>query len=294
MSEELRILVVDDEITVCNSCIKTLIQEGYAVDYSLNGEEALKKIAIGNYDLVITDLKMPKVDGMQLLRTVKARWPEVNVIMITGYGTIRSAVEAMKLGAFDYVSKPFTSEELAGVAARALGLTKLRREEKVPILYPPLIFDDVKLIDLENMWCIPEHAWAGIGKDNTVKIGLDSVYRRLIGGKIRKLKLPQVGKHLKQGEACVVITVKGSRDADSQKEAKHNLWCPVSGMVMEINNDVQKDLSLLAKSPYGRGWLVRLEPSNLEEDLRNLKPFTESIGGRAAQKHFKRVISNLD
>jgi len=294
MSEELRVLVVDDEIAVCNSCMKTLTREGYTVDYSLNGEEALKKIAIGNYDLVITDLKMPKVDGMQLLRTVKARWPEVNVIMITGYGTIRSAVEAMKLGAFDYVSKPFTSEELAGVTARALGLTKLRREEKVPILYPPLIFDDIKLIDLENMWCIPEHAWAEIRKDHTVQIGLDTVYRRLIGGKIGKLKLPQVGKQLKQGDACAVITVKGSRDTDSPKEAQHNLWCPVSGMVVETNKDVQNDLSLLTKSPYGLGWLVRVEPSNLEEDLRNLIPFTESIGGRAAQKHFKRVANNRD
>ena len=59
MAEELRVLVVDDEVAVCNSCIKTLTQEGYVVDHSLNGEEALKKIASDNYDLVITDLKMP-------------------------------------------------------------------------------------------------------------------------------------------------------------------------------------------------------------------------------------------
>lgn len=292
MSEELKVLVVDDEITVCKSCMKTLIQEDYVVDYSLNGEDALKKIAVSSYDLVITDLKMPKVDGMQLLRTVKARWPEVNVIMITGYGTIRSAVEAMKLGAFDYVSKPFTSEELAGVAARALGLTKLRREEKVPVLYPPLIFDDVKTEDLENMWCIPEHTWAKIRKDHTVQIGLDTVYRRLIGDEIGSLELPQIGKHLVQGEACVVITMKYPKDIEPSKAARHNLWCPIGGVVMEINNDVQKDLSLLAKSPYGRGWLVRLEPLNLEEDLRNLKPFIESIGGRAARKHFKRADSS--
>ena len=159
MTKEQRVLVVDDEIAVCNSCMKTLSREGYAVDYSLNGEEALKKISASSFDLVITDLKMPKVDGMQLLRTVKTRWPEVNVIMITGYGTIRSAVEAMKLGAFDYVSKPFTSEELAGVAARALGLTEIHRTEKPPLFYFPSAFVDLTFDDLENMWCIPEHAW---------------------------------------------------------------------------------------------------------------------------------------
>jgi CheY-like chemotaxis protein len=290
MAEELRVLIVDDEIAVCNSCMKTLSREGYAVDYSLSGEEALNKIAIGNYDLVITDLKMPKVDGMQLLRTVKGRWPEVNVIMITGYGTIRSAVEAMKLGAFDYVSKPFTSEELAGVAARALGLTTIHREKEAPILYLPTIFGDLKIEDLESMWCIPEHAWIMICKDRTVRIGLDAVYRRLIGSEISAIELPRVGKHLKQGEACVVMTAKGTIDKESLKEARHNLWCPLGGIVVETNNEVQKDLSLLARGPYSRGWLVRLEPSNLEEDLRNLKPFTESIGGRAAQKHLKKRI----
>ncbi len=287
MAEELRVLVVDDEITVCNSCMKTLSREGYKVDYSLNGAEALKKIAGGNYDLVVTDLKMPKVDGMQLLRTVKARWPEVNVIMITGYGTIRSAVEAMKLGAFDYVSKPFTSEELAGVAARALGLTKLHREDETPILYLPVIFGDLKTEDLESMWCIPEHAWIRIGKDHTVQIGLDAVYCRLIGGGIATIELPQVGKDLKQGEACVVMTTK---DTNSSKEAQHNLWCPLGGCVLKTNDDVQKDLSLLTKSPYSQGWLVRLEPSNIDEDLKTLKPFTESIGGRAAQRYLKKIV----
>ena len=236
---------------------------------------------------------MPKVDGMQLLRTVKARWPEVNVIMITGYGTIRSAVEAMKSGAFDYVSKPFTSEVLAGVAARALGLTSIHREKKTPILYLPTIFEDLNKEDLGNMWCIPEHAWVMKCEDGTCKIGLDAVYYRLMGKGITTVELPEVGNTIKQGEACVVLTAKGREDIESLREVKHNLWCPLSGVIVKINDDLKNNLLLLKKSPYSQGWLISLKPSNMEEDLENLKPFKESIGGNAAQKHLNRVFSSV-
>jgi CheY-like chemotaxis protein len=285
--EEVRILVVDDEALVCNSCSKTLSHEGYYVDCALNGEEAQIKIASSRYDLVITDLKMPKVDGMELLRTVKKRWPEISVVMITGYGTIRSAVEAIKLGAFDYIPKPFTSEELAGVASRALGFTKMLREES-PVLISPSAFGDIRLEDLDKMWCIPEHAWARIRPDGMGEVGLDAMYRRLIGGLITNLEIAPLHKSIRQGEACARITVKQSSDSSVPKEACHNVWCPIGGVVKEIHQEACEDLALLEKSPYCRGWLLRIEPSNFEEDVKNLKRFAESIGGRIAKKQIEK------
>ena len=284
MTREIRVLVVDDEVGVCNSCMKTLSREGYQVDCALDGQAALDQMAASRYDLVVTDLKMPKIDGMQLLKTVKARWPEVSVVMITGYGTIRSAVEAIKAGAFDYLPKPFTSELLAGVAARALGLTELLRDERKPLLYQPGVFGDLTLEDLDAMWCMPEHSWARIAADGTVRVGLDAVYRRLLGGEIGTIELSAPDTLLKQGEACARITVARANSLSIAGRATHTLWCPVGGKVIEANPQIDRDRSLLAGSPYVRGWLLRLEPSSLEADLRSLTPFDQSICGRVARK----------
>jgi len=286
MEKMIRILVVDDEIGICNSVAKTLSRAGYIIDYSLNGEEAIKKIALTNYHLVITDLRMPKIDGMQLLKTVKSRWPEVNVIMITAYGTIRSAVEAIKLGAYDYIPKPFTSEELVGVVVRALELTKMRYDGVKPAAFLPTIeLSLIKLEDLKNMWCIPEHSWAKICEEGTVLVGLDAMYYRLIGGDITNLEFPDLDKTIKQGEACVRITVKQSTSSLPSGLTCHNLWSPVSGTVIDVNQEVLSNLLLIAKSPYVQGWLIRMKPSNWPEDMKNLSPFKESICGRVIEKH---------
>lgn len=105
-----RILVVDDEVVVCNSVRKIL--KGYEVDYAVNAEDAMDKLVTQKYGLVLLDLRLPTVSGMELLKTVRLEWPETKVIVITGYGSIESAVESTKLGVLDYITKPFTPEEL--------------------------------------------------------------------------------------------------------------------------------------------------------------------------------------
>jgi DNA-binding NtrC family response regulator len=121
-----RILVVDDEETVCQSIKKILTRKGYSVDNALNVEEAVKKINDLQFDLVITDLMMPKTSGMELLKIVRDHYPELEVIMITGYASIESAVNATKLGASHYLPKPFTPDELNEVTEKVL----LRHKEK--------------------------------------------------------------------------------------------------------------------------------------------------------------------
>ncbi len=115
-----RILVVDDEMIVCESCERILIEEGHTVDIALSGKEALTKMKEHPYDIVITDLKMPGIDGMEVLKTVRKDYPDTLVIMITGFSTVETAVEAMKLGAFDYIPKPFTPDEVTVVVGKAL------------------------------------------------------------------------------------------------------------------------------------------------------------------------------
>ena len=115
-----RILIVDDEVIVCESGERILVEEGYTVDIALSGKEALQKMREHPYDVVITDLKMPGIDGMEVLKTVRKEFADTLVIMITGYSTVETAVEAMKMGAFDYIPKPFTPDEVAVVVRKAL------------------------------------------------------------------------------------------------------------------------------------------------------------------------------
>ncbi|GAB4390173.1 MAG: sigma-54 dependent transcriptional regulator [Thermodesulfovibrionales bacterium] len=123
-----RILVAEDEEITLKHLLRTLQAEGYEAEGTGNGLEALKKIESDGFDLLIADVKMPGMNGMDLLARVKESRPEVEVIMVTGYGSIGSAVEAMKQGAYDYVPKPFDLDELVLKVGKTLEQKALRRE----------------------------------------------------------------------------------------------------------------------------------------------------------------------
>ncbi len=123
-----RILVVDDEQGMRDFLSIMLKKEGYDVVAAENGEHALKAIHAEIYDLVITDVKMPRVDGIEVLRTVKEISPETVVIVITAFATTDTAVQAMKLGAYDYITKPFKVDEIKLIIQKALEKHHLRKE----------------------------------------------------------------------------------------------------------------------------------------------------------------------
>lgn len=115
-----RILVIDDEEIVRISCRKCLTPEGYEVDVAGNGADGLRLARENHYDLIFTDLKMPDMDGMEFLMTMKEMQPEARVIMITGYSTVEHAEEATRLGAYNYIEKPFTPDTLIAAVKEAL------------------------------------------------------------------------------------------------------------------------------------------------------------------------------
>jgi DNA-binding NtrC family response regulator len=123
-----RILVVDDEEIILQSCLRILGNGGYRVETASDGLEALRKLVDGGYDVLILDIMMPNMDGMEVLRRVKEQHPDIDVIMITGLSQIDTAVQSMKLGAFDYISKPFDPDELKLVVQRALERRRLLQE----------------------------------------------------------------------------------------------------------------------------------------------------------------------
>ncbi|MGE4490429.1 MAG: sigma-54-dependent transcriptional regulator [Kiritimatiellales bacterium] len=115
-----RILIVDDEPTILNLLNKILIGQGYDATPASNGEKALQLLQTERFDLMISDINMTPINGMELLRKAAESYPEMGVIMLTAYGTVATAVEAMKQGAFDYITKPFKLDELVLTVQRAL------------------------------------------------------------------------------------------------------------------------------------------------------------------------------
>jgi DNA-binding NtrC family response regulator len=123
-----QILIADDEDIVIQSCLRILSKDTFQIDVARNGLEAIEKIVENSYDMLILDIMMPKMTGMEVLQRVKETYPDIDVIMITGLNQIETAVEAMKLGAFDYLPKPFDPEELEMVVNRALEHRQLLQE----------------------------------------------------------------------------------------------------------------------------------------------------------------------
>ena len=119
MKEHVKILVADDEAMMRNLILKILESEGYQVTVVSSGNEALEKLKAEKYDLLLTDVKMPGMTGFDLLKQVKVEWPEMAIIIMTGYGDAYSVKEALLLGADEYLSKPFKSQEVTLIVERA-------------------------------------------------------------------------------------------------------------------------------------------------------------------------------
>jgi Nif-specific regulatory protein len=130
-----KILVADDEQNLRRVLTALLRRDGHTVVQAANGAEAIDQLA--NVDVVITDLRMPGCDGMEVLRTASRSFPHVPVIMITAYGSVGQAVEAIKAGAFDYIEKPFEQDQIKIIVDKAIGQAAANREAPQPVLYVP-------------------------------------------------------------------------------------------------------------------------------------------------------------
>lgn len=243
------ILVVDDEINVCKSIKNAILQENYSIETALSGEEAMEKSKSGHFDLVISDLMMPGMSGLDLLKALKEWRPEIKVIMVTGYPTIRTAVESIRMGAFDYIPKPFTPNELRSLTARALAKTeKTGRVEKKPVLPSGLHY-------------MIGHTWLRKEEGQTATVGIVHDYLVTIKA-IQAVDLPDINQIVRQGEACAKIICKDG--------GIHQIWAPAGGAVLEINELLRKNPEILFSSPYNQGWIFKITPTNLKEDLQGL------------------------
>lgn len=259
MKSNLNVLVVDDEQIVLDSAERTLRHDDYRVLKALSAQEALEIMKKEDIHIVLTDLMMPEMDGLELMQAVKKEYPDLPIIMITGYATINTALQAMQLGAFDYVAKPFTKAELRGVVQRAAHLVGgeapsskegAAEAEEAGETKPAKAFKG-----------IGGHTWMMREEDGNVLIGVERPFLKMIG-RIQTVDMPAKGDQLRQGSVCLQIFTADLRS--------HVLWSPLSGTVTEVNEKVLENPHQTLKDPYGEGWLLRIEPSSFDRDAKVL------------------------
>lgn len=265
-----RILAVDDEAIVLDSFRKILVAAGYAIDTVESGREALGLVQKNKYDFVFTDLKMPEMDGLDVVKGVKHFSPDSDVVVITGYATIESAVNAMKYGAMDYVQKPFTEDELVEFTKKCL----IRRQDQIQ----KKVSTTVRVAATERprahefglpggVFISTGHVWTSLSVPGMVRLGMDDFARKMIG-RIEGINLPAKGAAIKKGDVLFSILQSG-RNAEFHS--------PVTGIVQDVNAELPQHIDWLVLHPYEKGWICSVKPEHLSGDLEQMK-----IGDHAA------------
>ncbi|MBK7256339.1 MAG: response regulator [Ignavibacteriae bacterium] len=262
-----RILCVDDEQVILDSFRKILVLDGYSVDTVQTGQEALGLLQTHHYDFVFTDLKMPTMSGVDVTKSVKHLRPDIDVVIITGYATVETAVECMKVGALDYVQKPFTEDELLAFVKKAL----IKRQDRIQKQLKP----KVHITHMSSVghtgadeFAIPGgvfiangHTWAAMFEDGTVRIGLDDFARKLLGT-VDGIEFPNLGMTVAVGQPLFTVT-QGTR--------RVSFLSPVSGKVLENNTGLGKHLEALETTSYGENWICVIDADKLDAEIKDLK-----------------------
>ncbi len=278
-----RILCVDDEEVILGSFRKILVLDGYSVDTVETGQEALGLIQKHHYDFVFTDLKMPEMSGVDVTKSVKHLRPDIDVIIITGYASVETAVECMKYGAMDYVQKPFTEDELLDFVKKTL----IKRQDRIQKLLKPKVhishlpeaeyFHKAEFAIPGGVFISQNHCWISMEQDGSAKVGIDDFAKKLIG-KIDDVELPNLGMTVKTGQP--LFTVK-------QNNKSITFTSPVSGQVSSVNLLLKEDLESLDVTPYERNWFCVIDAENVDSELPNLKI------GKAAVTFFQEDIESF-
>ncbi|MCB0832096.1 MAG: response regulator [Bacteroidetes bacterium] len=278
-----RLLCVDDEEVILDSFRKILVLDGYCVDTVTTGQEALGLVQSHHYDFVFTDLKMPEMDGHDVVKSVKHLRPDIDVVVITGYATVESAVDCMKHGAMDYIQKPFTEEELLTMMKKSL----VKRQDRIAKQLKPKVFvtpfqgaEQIKSAEFAipgGVFISKNHCWISLTPEGHVYVGIDDFAKKLIG-RIDSLEFPNLGMQVKTGQPLF-----------SLKQANHtlNFASPIHGTVSRVNAALTRDPARLNATPYDQNWVCMIEPDHLETDLSTLKI------GQAAVDFFQYEIERF-
>ena len=262
MKEVIKILAIDDEQVILDSIVKLCSMEGWQVETVTNAIDAMEKINKDKYNLLLCDIKMPEMDGFELLEKLRDKEIKTPVIITTGFSTVENAVRSLYTGAIDFLPKPFTFDELISCIKRGLNYASIlkriessiyRNKDKF-IIYIP---------------CPPKYkrlgytSWCYLEDDGSVKIGITDLFLRTVDA-IEKIQLSNIDDEIIQGTSCCQVFTKD--------QLIHNVLAPLSGRVIRKNEQVLENYTLCEKDPYFEGWLYVIVPMNLDYESKHLVP----------------------
>lgn len=258
MSEKPRLLVVDDEPVICQACHRVFSRQGFDVEESTDAREGLSLATQGDYCAILLDIKMPQMDGIQFLEALRKKKPDVPVMIMTGYPSVPNAASAVRLGASDYITKPFTPEAITQTVRRiltnhqAIGQEALGAEPSPP--QEDLARTEGRLF-FNEAWLQPE-------ADGSACVG--AVLSGLQTATAEAVRLPSVGEVVYQG-----LPLAGLTTADGSEVVVPS---PISGVVVSVNESLDSDPSVVLSDPCGKGWIACVCTTRLEEELAGCKP----------------------
>lgn len=256
MEQQFDILIIENEQVVIEAAKKILTHQSFTVDEALNSEVALQKLQQHRFKLIISDLMLPRISGIDLIEKVNHANPEIPIIIITGYAMLENAVKCFKVGAFDFIPKPFDVEELVGVVHRAMRhIEIMRTTSKRDTKLPPLADRT------GTYYFLGKHSWAKVDQDGVTTFGVGVTFSGRMGA-IQQVELPNLNSEVWQGNLCARII--------SQDQLLHMVWAPLSGKVIDVNREVEQNPNLINTDPFNHGWLIKVIPTNLEKELENL------------------------
>jgi len=247
MDKKGKILVLDDDPVVTLSCKRILGAEGYNIITADKGEDAIKKISNEEFDLLISDIRLPDINGITVLKESKIIQPKLDVVIITGYPTLDDAKESVRLGAFEYIEKPFTPDFMLNVAGKVF-------DQRGWILRKAFIDEFrneiVSLRDQQNpVIFYKEGTWARPTNNGLWEIGCDIRYW-LLSGQLMYIDIPEDIKLITAGESFGKI-LSGSGQTEE-------IVSPMTGSVKEINVNANTAMSALIRDNLSEGWLLWL------------------------------------
>ena len=247
-NRNVRVLVIDDETIVHASVRKILSRLGHEVEGVLLAKEGIERLERETFQLVITDLMMPEMDGIEFLRTIEGMGLRIPVIMVTGYPTIRTAVQALRLGASDYIAKPFTRKELLSPVKRAL------RQEEKDCCAIAVSHEEFQSFEPGSVVFLPNHAWALFEQDGTFSLGVEESFLQSMG-EVASISGSEEMEVIEQGYVGIKLK-------NTEGEV-HAVVMPLSGQIVAVNHGAFDEPSKLTSSH----WLLRIIPSQLDLEL---------------------------
>ncbi|MFC2158971.1 response regulator [Acidobacteriota bacterium] len=262
MNENYDLLVVEDEPVVLSAIRKIVESERLRMDEAMTVEIAVGKVSRNAYKLIVTDLMLPHASGLDLIKAVKEEFPNIPLVVITGYATLEKALQSFRMGSFDFIPKPFDTEAFLAVISRGLNYSRLMHDKgSEPLPFVP--FSDTSSGDngSPDVFCLGSHALVRLREDGSAIVGVGNTFPNMIDN-LQRIEITNHVGELIQGKCCAQFITEDGRI--------NTLWAPLSGMTEEYNEELDKNVHLIDTNPYDKGWIFRITPTNLEEELKHL------------------------